>query len=238
MKGSPLLRALLGLGFVVLFVFGGYLVYTGLQEQPPEPTPTPDAEYSVNAEDARQLDRDEADRSGIAAACAADGPEFNRASIELPAEGTVTDHLFIPSINVSAPISGYGVNSRNVMQLPTDMRRVARLETSATLGADAGSTVLAGHVTYLGDHGTLYCLGKVQPGATIVTADESGRQTTWVVTSARNYRKQELPEELFATDGERQLALVTCGGEIVPTPSGNWTYEDNIVIVAVPLTAG
>ena len=64
--------------------------------------------------------------------------------------------------------------------------------------------------------------------------DLLGERTDWVVASVHSYRKTSLPPEIFGTDGSRMLTLVTCGGEIVQTPDGRWTHEDNIVVIAVP----
>lgn len=90
-------------------------------------------------------------------------------------------------------------------------------------------------MTQQGNHGALYFLGRVRPGATVVTVDEAGDQTTWAVTSVHNYRKTSLPQGIFETSGDRMLTLVTCGGEIIRTDDGRWTHTDNIVVTATPV---
>lgn len=84
-------------------------------------------------------------------------------------------------------------------------------------------------MTQQGNHGALYFLGRVRPGATVVTVDEAGDQTTWAVTSVHNYRKTSLPQGIFETSGDRMLTLVTCGERSSarmtvggPTPTTLW----------------
>ena len=143
-------------------------------------------------------------------------------------------HLYIPSLYVSAPVVPQGVTSSNEMSLPDNLHHVGLLDTTSPLDAGAGSTLIAGHVTAGGHPGALYLLGRVQPGASVSTVDAAGQRTDWVVTSVRNYHKTSLPAEIFRTNGERKLTLVTCGGDIIRTPDGRWTHEDNIVVTATP----
>lgn len=144
----------------------------------------------------------------------------------------------IPMIQVDAMIEEQGVIAQNTMSLPDDLSRVGRLDTTQSLSADEGVTLLAGHVTWRGSHGALYFLGAVRPGATIDTWDADGARTTWAVTSVELFNKQALPDQIFATDGPRRLVLVTCGGPILQLPDGRWTHEDNIVVTAVPVDDG
>lgn len=127
------------------------------------------------------------------------------------------------------------MTSSNEMLLPDDLHDVGLLDTTSPLDAGEGSTLIAGHVTQQGNHGALYYLGRVRPGASVTTVDADGRHSEWVVTSVRNYHKTSLPGEIFATSGARTLTLVTCGGPIVRTGDGRWTHTDNIVVTAAPV---
>ncbi|WP_170236221.1 class F sortase [Marihabitans asiaticum] len=161
------------------------------------------------------------------------GPYVNRDEVELGPPWQPA-RLFVPSIRVSAPIEPHDVTAQNAMSLPTDLRKVGWLETTASLRSGKGTTLLAGHVT-LGRHaGALYLLGQVGPGAEVVTTDESGSPSRWVVTSRRSYHKAALPESLFEAEGPRRLVLVTCGGELIRSADGHATYEDNVVVTADP----
>lgn len=257
MTRSRTTRIALALVCALVFVAGGYLVVHGLREAPPEETPTPEAEFSLTVEEALSLDRAAADEPLEIPDGLDLGPFVNTEPVVVPGPGAAapaaeTDesrdvggqsgedpgaahHLYVPSIYVSAPIVPQGVTSSNEMSLPDDLHQVGFLDTTSSLGATEGSTLIAGHVTQQGNHGALYFLGKVRPGATVVTTDEAGTPTRWAVTSVHNYRKTSLPDEVFDTTGPRTLTLVTCGGEIIRTDDGRWTHTDNIVVTATPL---
>ena len=255
MGGRPVVRTVALLTCLAFFVAGGLLVYRGLQEEPPAPTPTPDQEFSISLDEALEVDREAADLPIEIPQGVDLGPYVNTEPVTVPAapgagggagggsgEGTggagesnLPNHLYIPSIYVSAPVVPQGVTSSNEMSLPADLRQVGLLDTTSPLGADEGSTLVAGHVTQQGNHGALYFLGRLRPGASVTTVDAAGEHTTWAVTSVRNYRKTSLPAEIFADSGTRMLTLVTCGGPIIRTSDGRWTHTDNIVVIARPV---
>lgn len=237
------MRLFVLLACALVFAVGGVLVYTALRGTPPEATPVPEEEFSLSREEALAVDPGAADRP-IALPTGQDlGPYVNTSPVSVPAEGEATatapaissGHLYVPSLYVSAPVVPQGVTSSNEMSLPDNLHHVGLLDSTSPLDDDAGSTLIAGHVTAGGHPGALYLLGRVQPGASVSTMDAAGHRTDWVVTSVRNYRKTSLPAEIFQTTGERTLTLVTCGGEIIRTPDGRWTHEDNIVVIATPV---
>lgn len=258
MDSRAVVRAVALVACLALFVAGGFVVFRGLQEDPPEPTPVPDEEFSISLEEALDSDRVAADEPLQLPVDVDLGPYVNTEPVIVPPApstggggsgnaggsgsgsgdgetGNPANHLYIPSIYVSAPVVPQGVTSDNQMSLPSDLRKVGLLDTTSPLGAGEGSTLIAGHVTQQGSHGSLYFLGRLRPGASVTTVDADGQHTAWLVTSVRNYRKTALPAEIFATTGPRTLTLVTCGGPIIRTSDGRWTHTDNIVVTAQPL---
>lgn len=238
MSRSTAPRTLVLLVCALVFVAGGFLVIRGLQEAPPEETPTPDQEFSLSPEEARSIDHDAADRELDLDPDADFGPFVNTGTVTIPSPddpSAPVNHLYVPSIFVSAPVVAQGVTSSNEMSLPENLHEVGLLDTTSPLEATEGSTLIAGHVTQQGNHGALYFLGRLRPGATVVTTDAAGNQTRWAVTSVQNYRKTSLPSRIFEVTGPRTLTLVTCGGEIIRTEDGRWTHTDNIVMTATPL---
>ena len=231
-------RLLVLLACATVFVIGGVMVYAALRGTPPEATPVPDQEFSLSRDDALAVDPEVADRP-VALPTGQDlGPYVNTLPVSVPGDDAVSgsaNHLYIPSLYVSAPVVPQGVTSSNEMSLPDNLHHVGLLDTTSPLDGDTGSTLVAGHVTAAGHPGALYLLGRVQPGASVSTLDAAGERTDWVVTSVRNYRKTSLPPEIFVDTGPRLLTLVTCGGEIIRTPDGRWTHEDNIVVTATPV---
>lgn len=229
---QKLSRALVLLACLVLLAAGGVMVWLAFN-QPAEETPTPDKDWAMTVDEAVQ--RDEADVPIEIPADVDLGPHVNVEPVEVPAADPSPNHLYIPALHVSAPVIPQAVSDANVMALPSDLSKVGWLESTSRLGADAGSSLLAAHVTSGGRHGALYFLGRSEPGMRVTTVDASGQGTDWVVTSVRTFHKTALPAEIFSTTGERTLTIVTCGGPIHRGEDGRLSYEDNIVVVASPL---
>jgi LPXTG-site transpeptidase (sortase) family protein len=97
---------------------------------------------------------------------------------------------------------------------------------------EQGQTVLAAHVAYDGVDGVFVDLVEVAIGDEVTVSDGSGGVSRYRVVSNDQYDKDELPDQLFARTGEPGLVLITCGGIF---DSSARSYEDNIVVVAVPL---
>ncbi|GAA4894383.1 hypothetical protein GCM10025789_09560 [Tessaracoccus lubricantis] len=224
---------------VALAAGGGFLVWKGLQERPPEETPEPSRTFSMSAEEAvaaRPSDAPDVETIVIPPELKESlGPYVRTEPVPEDTEGDFISRLQIPSIYVDAGIVDQGVSADNAMNLPRNLSKVGLLDTVQPLRARSGSTLIAGHVVYNGDRGALYYLGEVKPGAAVSTWDDRGRRQEWVVSGVHLYRQTELPDELFATDGERRLYLVTCGGDFIRTSRG-WLYSDNIVVTAVPVS--
>lgn len=252
-------RVLALLAAVVLFAGGGMMAWHGLHA-PPDDTPAPSADVSVSPDEAIQLASSgetaepeipegdfgpnvrttpveepppvtESTEEGVD-----QGPGAGGGGDERAVRAGFSNRIQIPSIYVDSRVVHRGVDAAGRMDLTSKLSDVIRLSTTAKLSDDEGTTLLAGHVTQNRVHGALYFLGKVTAGSEIRTWDADGNRTTWVVTSVKMYRKQALPDEIYEPTGERQLALVTCGGKLMRLPNGKWTHESNIVVSAVPMS--
>ncbi|WP_018155033.1 class F sortase [Demetria terragena] len=234
---------------IALFAAGIAAVIIGMQDRPPEPTPTPSADSSLSPEDARKIPRPAADKP-VTIPDGDHGPYVRTKAVDkqwtdlvdspdstgngaTSASKPPSNYLAIPSLYVQARVVSEGV-SEGSMLLPNDLRTVGHLRSTASLGAKEGTSLVAGHVTHGGTPGALFLLGMVKPGASVVTTDAKGKPTTWVVNAVKSYRKTALPDNIFRADGPRQLAIVTCGGRVIRTNDGRYTHEDNIVVTAVP----
>jgi hypothetical protein len=150
--------------------------------------------------------------------------------------------LIIPSICVNAPLVTTTRAPTGALQIPGDVHDVGLWDDGAPLlsttgAADpTGTTLLAGHVNDAGQgNGALFDLYQVQPGALVYATDAAGRTSVWRVVSAQSILKADLPAGVFAgPQGPRQVVIVTCGGSIHYQPGVGWTYDDNIVVTAVP----
>lgn len=223
---------------VLLAAAGGYLLWLGAQESPPDETPEPSRQFTLTRDEAIAASGEMAEEPlAIPTEDLGElGPFVRTEPVAREGEeaaGPFEHRLQIPSIFVDAHVVTEGVTGDNVMTLPADLAKVGLLDTVQPLSAERGSTIIAGHVTYHGSHGALYYLGELEPGARVQTWDTAGQRRDWVVSGVQMFLQGELPDEMFAVDGERRLHMVTCGGEIVETSRG-WLYSDNIVVTAVP----
>jgi hypothetical protein len=122
--------------------------------------------------------------------------------------------------------------------IPDDVQQVGRDTDSAALDAANGTTIVAGHVDNIrqGD-GVFYFLHQVRPGAEIIVRNGTGTNavTRWRVYKTAVVDKTALPADIWATTGPRRLILVTCGGALLSTSTGN-AYQDNVLVYATPET--
>ena len=150
--------------------------------------------------------------------------------------------LIIPSVCIDGAIVSTTRETTGALLIPGDVHDVGMWDDGAPLLSPAGgaypqgTTLLAGHVNYVGQgDGALFNLYRVQPGAVVYATDAWGRTTLWRIVSARSVLKQDLPASVFAgNQGARRLVIVTCGGDIRYVPGSGWTYDDNVVVTAVP----
>lgn len=151
--------------------------------------------------------------------------------------------LIIPSVCVDGAIVGTTRQATGALLIPGDVHDVGLWDDGEPLLSPdggvytSGTTLVAGHVNYAGQgDGALFNLYRVQPGALVYATDASGRATLWRVVSAVSVLKADLPASVFAgTQGARRLVIVTCGGSISYIPGSGWSYDDNVVVTAVPL---
>jgi hypothetical protein len=183
------------------------LLTTGYLRSRPRAAPLPDEEFSVAPEQV-------ADPAPVPATA-----------------GAGEDRLVIPSLGVVAPLDLAGVRDGR-LELPEDVDRTVLWRGSAPIRARGGSVLVAGHLDDAEqEHGALYELSAVRPGAAIEVVLRH-TVTTWKVIGLSSTPKATLPTELWRRrHGPRRLYVVTCGGPIV---SGH--YADNVVVTAVPVT--
>lgn len=139
----------------------------------------------------------------------------------------------VAEIALDARIIPVGVDSNNQFDVPS-AETVGWYQYSSSPGA-TGASVLAAHVDYGGTPGAFFNLQKVLPGDLLEVELDDGTVLPYLVTGNTVYDKTELPAgELFRKDGDPVLQLITCGGAFNPAER---SYEANVVVTAVPVTA-
>lgn len=119
--------------------------------------------------------------------------------------------LQIPKINVDVPILYLGLTSDGDMDVPSGVNDVGWYKYGPHPG-DKGSAVIAGHLEGVKERGVFIDLDTLQKGDTLLIIDDQAAVTTFVVQKAVKYGQDERPSEVFQTEGDARLNLITCTG--------------------------
>ncbi len=132
---------------------------------------------------------------------------------------------------LDAPIDGVGVLDDGEMEIP-GADRVGWYRYGPSPGED-GSAVLAAHIAFDGRRGVFRYLGDAVPGEVFTVTFDDGSTRAYEVAATAQYAKDALPfDRVFARTGSPVVTLISCGGEFQPSLR---SYEDNIVVYAVPI---
>jgi sortase (surface protein transpeptidase) len=139
--------------------------------------------------------------------------------------------LEVPSLSISADVSGVGISEDRSMQVPDDYNTVGWYRHGPGPG-DPGSAAIAGHLDDAQGRSVFYDLQYIEIGESVAVTLEDGSTLQFTVADKRSYSSTDLPaDEVFARDGEPKLALITCGGD---WDSSEGRYTETVVVYAVP----
>jgi hypothetical protein len=131
----------------------------------------------------------------------------------------------IPAIGVDAEVRPVGVLDDGRLEVPP-AAMVGWYQYGSSPG-EPGSAVLAGHIAYDGVDGAFRYLAELTPGDEVRVDD-----ATFVVERVEQFRKEQLPPDVWAEDGPSRLVLITCGGSF---DSARRSYDSNVVVWARPV---
>jgi hypothetical protein len=138
-----------------------------------------------------------------------------------PASQTLT----APALGIDAPVVPVSTGRDGVLHPPANIREVGRWIGGAEVGDLDGTVVLTGHLDSRSKgRGALYSLGTARPGQQVSVGD-----VAYEIAAIRSYDKRALPTDVWATDGQHRLVIITCGGAFT---GGH--YEKNTVVYALP----
>ncbi len=155
-----------------------------------------------------------------------------RATLAPPApEAAPPVALVIASLGVDMPVSAVGVQDDGSMEIPKQPSRAGWYRYGAAPADSSGTTVLAAHVdSRVFGIGPLARLREADEGETVTVTDADGTRHRYEIESVTYIPRAELPVgDLFDREGERKLAIITCGGSF---DEQSRTYSDNVVLIA------
>ncbi len=138
----------------------------------------------------------------------------------------------LPALGVNqAPIQQVGLEPNGELEVP-GADAVGWYRFGVGVDAGRGSAVLAAHIAYNGRDGVFRDLVDSAIGD-VVEVGVAGETRQYQVVSIDQYGKYDLPiDDLFREDGDERLVLITCGGDFNPNLR---SYDDNVVVIAVPV---
>jgi hypothetical protein len=139
--------------------------------------------------------------------------------------------LSVPSIGLSAPLLGLGLDSKGAPELPpfSQPRTAGWLRDSVTPG-EAGTAVLVGHVDTRTGPAVMWNLSAVRPGAEVEVARLDGTTAVFTVDRLRAYAKAGFPAALvYGPSPDAELRIITCGGGY---DRARQEYTGNVVLFA------
>ena len=142
--------------------------------------------------------------------------------------------VYIPDLGVLLPFKDAG-QSDGWLELERGVTNSGvRFKDGGTF--ERGSTVIAAHVNDRNlNLGPFAELRSVTEGMLVIVTDENGVPHRYKATALDYYYKDNLPAEVWDTEGPPMMTLVTCGGKLGRSAEGRYGYLQNVVVRAAPL---
>ena len=136
--------------------------------------------------------------------------------------------LYIPSINVDAPVESLGLTTDGAMDAPKGPDEVAWYKLGPRPG-EKGSAVIAGHSKWnKGAPAAFDKINKLRQGDKLYVADADGITVVFVVRELRDYDQKANAATVFgSSDSKAHLNLITCEGVWNKTSK---TYSKRLVV--------
>jgi sortase (surface protein transpeptidase) len=165
-------------------------------------------------------------------------PSLPRAPAAQPVQHTATAlahvepvQLDIPSIGVSSPLVGLGLNADKTLEVPVDFSKPGWFTKGSYPGDPQGPpAIIAGHVDDYTGPAVFARLGELQEGAEIAVVRADSSVAVFRVTGAQRFAKDEFPaQQVYAAVPASELVLITCTGGFDEQAR---SYTENLVVRA------
>lgn len=133
--------------------------------------------------------------------------------------------VIAPSIGLFSPMEAMGINNKGELDVPDGKTNNVGWYAGGVVPGNEGTAVLDAHV-----FAAFKELNKVRPGEYIYMFMSSGKILSFRVTDYNVYNLNNLsPRTLFAPTSKKQMNLITCAGEWVPSLG---TYTERLIVTA------
>ncbi|QMU75382.1 class F sortase [Streptacidiphilus sp. PB12-B1b] len=152
-------------------------------------------------------------------------------TVHRPLDRSTPIQFSIPSVGLTAPLLGLGMDSKGSPELPpfSQPRTAGWLRDSVTPG-EAGTAVLVGHVDTRTGPAVMWNLSAVRPGAQVEVVRLDGTTAVFTVDRLKTYAKTGFPAALvYGPSPDAELRIITCGGGY---DRARQEYTGNVVLFA------
>ncbi|SHM23013.1 class F sortase [Actinacidiphila paucisporea] len=136
----------------------------------------------------------------------------------------------IPSIGVSAPLMGLGLQADGTLEVPPpDKGMTAGWYTGGPVPGDAGPAVIVGHNSTRYGKAVFHDLKHIAKGADITVTNARGQSAHFTVTAVESVSKKSFPtQKVYGPTTAHALRLITCDGAF----DAHGHPVDNLVVYA------
>lgn len=144
-----------------------------------------------------------------------------------PPAGLEPIGIWIPRIDVAAPMQRLGLNEDRTLEVPSAWDVAGWYEGRARPG-EPGPAVVAGHVDSRSGPAVFHRLGELRAGDLVHAVFEGGLVETFVVAGTERHAKGAFPtQRVYGPTDEPTIRLITCAG---PFDRQAGSYEENLIV--------
>ncbi len=226
-RSRRLTTTLVLVGAAATIVLGAVFVYKGLVGQTVDEMPLPAETFAAAPREVvGRVEQEQSPERGAQPPAGLEAMGPNQVWVPQLKDALTTvkpDEAFVPSRYTGLP----------TLRIPVDPRTAVWYSAGGAMwGGDEGTTLVAAHVATARNPGVFRGIDKLQPGDVVWTTDAENRRQAWAVTQLWAAEHKAFPQEYFSAEGERRLAIITCGGRL----NAQGYYAQNVFAVAVPVT--
>lgn len=169
------------------------------------------------------------------AGCGSDVPSAAVPASELSHNAAVSDptSISLDRLGVESDLIPTGVDQAGGFVIPTQAEQASWFEPGPEPGQNGRSLIL-GHVNLHGQQGVFSRLHEARQGDVIEIEHEGAPATRWEVTQVMSEEKADWNSlNMYQELDHPQIALITCGGDLIRTAEGA-TYDSNVIVFARP----
>ena len=165
-------------------------------------------------------------------------PSLPRAPVAQPMTDVATGlshvepvQLDIPSLGISSPLVGLGLNEDKTLEVPVDFSKPGWFTDGSFPGDPQGPpAIIAGHVDDYTGPAVFARLGELKEGDQIAVVRADSSVAVFQVTGAQRFAKDEFPaRQVYEAVPDSELVLITCTGGFDEQAR---SYTENLVVRA------